>query len=242
MARRINFYATGEFDRAAARREDLAWIRAKLAAPSSRIYPVWRTRNFVSDPEAPRAVALDAPTHAALLDAAATVALLGLDEDVAHFLVDVSHLDEPTAAALGGHAVDLRAVGALMPQREGRAARLCPRACLLARAASLLRRLRIAHRVEGRRASAAMHQSRLHDGAVPAHRSGRHHAHYPWRQDPDGAPGGLAARHAFDPRRLRRTRRKPGGCGRTRGLRGGRPSASPASSISARSPGRFPPR
>jgi len=31
MARRINFYATGEFDRAALRREDVAWIRARLA-------------------------------------------------------------------------------------------------------------------------------------------------------------------------------------------------------------------
>src|SRR5882757_9001460 len=119
MARRINFYATGEFDRAALRREDVAWIRARLADPSSRLYPIWRTRNFVSDPEAPRALALDAPAHAALLEKASTVALLGFEDEVAHFLVDVSHLDEPTAAALGGHVVDLRVVGALMPQREG---------------------------------------------------------------------------------------------------------------------------
>jgi NAD+ diphosphatase len=119
MARRINFYATGEFDRAGVHREDLAWIRARLADPSSRLYPVWRTRNFVSDPEVPRSFALDAAAHAALVEAASPVVLLGLDEDVAHFLVDVSHLDEPGAAALGGHVIDLRAVGALMPQREG---------------------------------------------------------------------------------------------------------------------------
>jgi NAD+ diphosphatase len=61
MARRVNFYATGEFDRAAARREDVAWLRAKLADPASRLYPVWRTRNFVSDPAAPRALTWTPP-------------------------------------------------------------------------------------------------------------------------------------------------------------------------------------
>jgi NAD+ diphosphatase len=119
MARRINFYATGEFDRAGIRREDVAWIRARLADPSSRLYPVWRTRNYVSDPETPRALALDAAAHGALVRAASTVVLLGFEDEIAHFLVDVSHLDEATAAALGGHVVDLRTVGVLMPQREG---------------------------------------------------------------------------------------------------------------------------
>jgi NAD+ diphosphatase len=118
MARRVNFYATGEFNRAVERREDLAWIREKLADPASRLYPIWRLRNYVSDPEMPRALVLDPERRAALLDAASNVVLLGLEEEVAHFLVDVSHLDETEAVALG-HAVDLRAVGALMPQREG---------------------------------------------------------------------------------------------------------------------------
>jgi NAD+ diphosphatase len=73
----------------------------------------------VSNPETPRAVALDAAAHARLIEAASTVVLLGVEREVAHFLVDVSHLDEPTVTALGGHVVDLRAVGVLMPQREG---------------------------------------------------------------------------------------------------------------------------
>jgi NAD+ diphosphatase len=46
------------------------------------------------------------------------VVLLGIEEETAHFLIDISHLDESAAAELG-HAVDLRAVGVLMPQREG---------------------------------------------------------------------------------------------------------------------------
>jgi NAD+ diphosphatase len=118
MARRVNFYATGEFNRAVERREDVAWIRDKLQDPASRLYPIWRLRNYVSDPEAPRAVALEPESRAALLEAASTVILLGVDREIAHFLVDISALAEPEAVALG-HAVDLRAVGALMPQREG---------------------------------------------------------------------------------------------------------------------------
>jgi NAD+ diphosphatase len=118
MARRVNFYATGEFNRAVERREDVAWIREKLQDPASRLYPIWRLRNYVSDPEAPRAVALEPESRAALLEAASTVILLGVDREIAHFLVDISALAEPEAVALG-HAVDLRAVGALMPQREG---------------------------------------------------------------------------------------------------------------------------
>jgi NAD+ diphosphatase len=118
MARRVNFYATGEFNRAVERREDVAWIRERLADPASRLYPIWRLRNYVSDPEAPRAVVLDPDRRAALVEAASTVVLLGVDEEVAHFLIDISQLDEAAALALG-HAVDLRTVGVLMPQREG---------------------------------------------------------------------------------------------------------------------------
>ena len=118
MARRVNFYATGEFNRAVERREDVAWIRERLADPASRLYPIWRLRNYVSDPEAPRAVVLDPDRRAALVEAASTVVLLGLEEETAHFLIDISHLDEPAALELG-NAVDLRAVGVLMPQREG---------------------------------------------------------------------------------------------------------------------------
>jgi NAD+ diphosphatase len=118
MARRVNFYATGEFNRAVERREDVAWIREKLADPASRLYPIWRLRNYVSDPETPRALVLDPALRAAFIEAARNVVLLGTEQDTAHFLVDISHLDEAEAQALG-HAVDLRAVGALMPQREG---------------------------------------------------------------------------------------------------------------------------
>src|SRR3982751_335137 len=101
MARRVNFYATGEFNRAGERREDVALFREKLADPASRLYPIWRTRNYVSDPEAPRAVVLDPDRRAALVEAASTVVLLGVEGETAHFLIDISHLDEAAANELG---------------------------------------------------------------------------------------------------------------------------------------------
>ena len=118
MARRVNFYATGEFNRAVERREDLAWIRARLADPGSKFYPMWRMRNFVADPATPRALNLDPERRQALLTAASTIALLGFEDETAHFFIDLSHLDEPSLAEIG-QPVDLRAIGALMPQREG---------------------------------------------------------------------------------------------------------------------------
>ena len=120
MARRVNFYATREFNRAVERREDVAWIREKLADPASRLYPIWRMRNYVSDPEAPRAVVLDPDRRAALLEVASTVVLLGMEQETAHFLIDISHLDEPAATELGLVGFD-RGGPALAPvDRPGR--------------------------------------------------------------------------------------------------------------------------
>jgi NAD+ diphosphatase len=118
MPQRINFYATGAFNRSVEHREDVTWIRARLADPGSRIYPIWRLKNFVSDPVAPRVLALDRKRHAALIESATTVVLLGTEGEQAHFLVDISHIEETDLAELG-NPVDLRAVGALLPQREG---------------------------------------------------------------------------------------------------------------------------
>jgi NAD+ diphosphatase len=118
MARRVNFYATGGFNRAVERREDLAWIRERLADPASRFYPIWRLRNFVVNPEKPRAMTLEPARREALLRSAGNVVLLGIEDETAHFFIDLSHLDEAGVAEIG-EPVDLRTVGQLMPQREG---------------------------------------------------------------------------------------------------------------------------
>jgi NAD+ diphosphatase len=117
-----NFYAAGGLDRAALRRRDAAWLAARLADPATRLVPVWRSQSFVVHGETPAAAHLGADMSADLLRMAGTVVLLGLVGEVAHFAVDLSHLDDPAGDPLLGSAgrfVDLRAVGPLLGHDEG---------------------------------------------------------------------------------------------------------------------------
>lgn len=112
------FYATGDFDRSAQRREDQTWLKARLIDPHSRFYPVWRLRHLVRAADNPVVGSLDPVAQAELIARADTVILLGVDGEVAHFALDVSGLDEPAATALGDFQ-ELRGIGPLLPQRDG---------------------------------------------------------------------------------------------------------------------------
>jgi len=120
--RRPNFYEAGGFDRAAHRRRDEAWLRARLADPATRLVPVWRSQNFVCHGDTPVPAVLTADSAAELLRDAEAVVLLGLLDEAAHFAIDLSHLAEPASHPLLGAAgrfTDLRAVGPLLPHRDG---------------------------------------------------------------------------------------------------------------------------
>jgi NAD+ diphosphatase len=112
------FYATGSFDRSAHHREDHGWLKARLADPRSRLYPVWRLRHLVQQAESPTLRLLDPVAQADLIARAETVILLGVDGDVAHFALDLSVLDENAAVELGDFQ-ELRGIGPLLPQRDG---------------------------------------------------------------------------------------------------------------------------
>src|SRR5690348_12369205 len=90
-----NFYVTASLDRVALRRRNSAWLAARLAEPRTRLLPVWRGQNLVRQASAPAAVVLELAEAPALVQASAEVALLGLVDDIAHFAVDLSHLEEP---------------------------------------------------------------------------------------------------------------------------------------------------
>ena len=112
------FYANGDFDRSAQRREDQIWLKARLIDPNSRFYPVWRLRHLVDAPTDPHLRHLDPVTQADLIARAETVILLGVEGEVAHFAIDLSVLDENAATALGDFQ-ELRGIGPLLPQRDG---------------------------------------------------------------------------------------------------------------------------
>jgi NAD+ diphosphatase len=121
---RPNFYAAGGLDRVGHLRKDPAWLAARLADESSRFVPIWRAQNLVQEtPEGPRPVMFDRPHVGALISNGLDVALLGVDEGVAHFALDLSATDTPLDGILidaeGLKFRDLRAFGPLLSPREG---------------------------------------------------------------------------------------------------------------------------
>jgi NAD+ diphosphatase len=117
-----NFFASIALDRVTHLRADAEWLRARMAHPDSVFLPVWRTRNLVIEGDAPRAVRFVGAAARPLIDAAGEVVLLGLFDGVAHFAIDLSHLDEPAqlpGIAAEGAFIELRNVGPLIDPNEG---------------------------------------------------------------------------------------------------------------------------
>ncbi len=118
---RINVFAGGELDRAAPRRADTAWVEAHRANPESRYVALWRGLCLIQGDEAPRAAYLGREIIERLAPEDAICALLGLDNDIATFAVDLSDCDEdPARSALAdfGEFRDLRDFGGLMEAPE----------------------------------------------------------------------------------------------------------------------------
>ena len=102
-------------DRAALRRTDPEWIQARFDDPKTRYIAIWRQSAVIRLGPEPRAVLHCRETLDGLLDARAEPALLGVDmqddgTDVAHFVVDLSHVEAETllARSPGGEMLDLR--------------------------------------------------------------------------------------------------------------------------------------
>jgi NAD+ diphosphatase len=113
-----NFYAGLALDRGHARRRDPAQLAALLADPTTRMLPVWRSRNLILEAPEAGAAFLPAPALSAL---EGVRIYLGHDAAGAFFALNVSHLEEGDATALAGEAkfVDLRSVGPTLERQEG---------------------------------------------------------------------------------------------------------------------------
>ena len=110
-------YSGGVIDRCASQRTEPGWADAILAKASTRLIPMWRDQCVVSgEPAVP--VIVPAAEAGAVLNAAAEVVFLGLDDHGGIFAADLSSASESLAAeAAGGERVlDVRAlVGTLSP-------------------------------------------------------------------------------------------------------------------------------
>ncbi len=112
-----NFYAGLELDRVAERRSDTAWIESLLRDPTSRLIPVWRSRNLIVEGDMPEAVLLSTTE----IQVSNGALFLGLSGSTAYFAADLSPLEETALPGLftRGKFIDLRAVGAVMDRQHG---------------------------------------------------------------------------------------------------------------------------
>ncbi len=122
LASRPNVYTGSPLDRAAEKRDDVAWVAAALANPGSLFAPVWRARNLMRGRAEgrPEAVFLTDEAAATLRMAGGAWALLGLLGGVPLFTVDLSVADDPSPLLPEGMGefVDLRAVPGLLDGQE----------------------------------------------------------------------------------------------------------------------------
>jgi NAD+ diphosphatase len=118
-----NFYVAENFDRAAHRRKDEAWLDARRTDPKTLIVPVWRARNLVALGEPPVALFPDITLTARFGED--PLIFLGETPEHPYFAWDLSVIDEAEAQDLArayapsAEFVDLRRVGALLPRRDG---------------------------------------------------------------------------------------------------------------------------
>jgi NAD+ diphosphatase len=115
--RSVNFYTTAGWDRAVERRADSAWFHDSLHSPTTLFHVVWQGRTLVRQEDHNALLVLNRAAAADLVDLARSVVLLGCDAEVAHIAIDLSAQPEEVITRLGP-AVDLRAIGPLLPARD----------------------------------------------------------------------------------------------------------------------------
>ncbi len=99
-------------------RRDADAIARLREHPESRVLVVWRDRHLIVDTAAPGATWHRGEEGRGLLAEAEHWALLGEGDGIAHFAVDISHLDEPLFAERGEY-LDLRAMASLLSTDDG---------------------------------------------------------------------------------------------------------------------------
>jgi NAD+ diphosphatase len=110
-------YSGGVIDRAANQRSDPGWIDATLATAGTRLIPMWRDQCVVSGEPAVPAIQSAAGAEA-VLNVAAEVVFLGLDDYGGIFAADLSPAPESEAVETAGgeRVLDVRSlVGTLRP-------------------------------------------------------------------------------------------------------------------------------
>ncbi|HLG86491.1 MAG TPA: NAD(+) diphosphatase [Alphaproteobacteria bacterium] len=117
---RPNPLSNPDFDRAAHRRLDAAWLAATRGAAEARVVPVWQSKPLMAGSGAERRAVL-VPASDFDWSLAIDSAFLGIAEGAAHFAADISKLAaEDLERRFGGAAAaeDMRMIGQWLPADE----------------------------------------------------------------------------------------------------------------------------
>ena len=113
---RPNVFAGPYIDRLSLRRDDSSAVAAAIAEPSSRVVPLWRSRNLVLRGPVPAACLIPLDDGLRSEDPADLI-LLGHFRGVATFALELRG-DQPPALADAAEFVDLRLAGGLLDVEE----------------------------------------------------------------------------------------------------------------------------
>jgi len=117
----LNYFSAGDLDRATLLRPASGWLEERLSDSTTRIVPVWRSRNLLSEGAVPQPVLFSPQAlRTAGIDCDDAI-LLGTRDAVTYFALDVDG-DETAAARLipvGADYRELRDVGPLLDDQTG---------------------------------------------------------------------------------------------------------------------------
>lgn len=111
------FYAGSGLDRAAELRRDLAWLESSVRERETRLLLMWRSLHVVVPEKPPRIVSLSAGEDRGLIERAGDRVFLGKRDGTAHYVLDLSALEE-SEVRQHGDLSDLRFFGSLLAPEE----------------------------------------------------------------------------------------------------------------------------
>ena len=117
-----NFYIHRTMDRLAERRGETAFLDKFITNPTTRLLPVWRSKNLISGPREAPLPSMPSASESWWRELSPEPVFLGMVEETAYLAIDVGTVEDPDDhpdLAAAGKFVDLRTTGPLMPQDTG---------------------------------------------------------------------------------------------------------------------------